>query len=144
MVPQTPIPLYSIGQQRCFWIPGMGVFELHNAKRLCFRYPQTPFQAHSVQRYACLGRHPRTHGIFFGMVRFKHHHFRYPNTPFRAHAVQRYACLGRHPRTHTMGYLGCRCLKCTMPKNIVWVMGWPPKHAYLSAHLGPEKVFPDT
>ena len=29
---QTPIPLYPIEQQRCFWIPRMGGFELHNAE----------------------------------------------------------------------------------------------------------------
>ena len=29
---QTPLLPYPIGQQRCFWIPKMGVFELHNAK----------------------------------------------------------------------------------------------------------------
>ena len=40
----------------CFWTPGMGVFELRNAKRLWFRYPKTPFQAHGVQRYACWER----------------------------------------------------------------------------------------
>ena len=34
VAPQTPIPLYTTGQQRCFWIPRMGVFELHNAKKI--------------------------------------------------------------------------------------------------------------
>ena len=29
------------------------------------RYPKTPFLAHDVQRYGCLGRHPRTQTIFF-------------------------------------------------------------------------------
>ena len=31
VAPQTPIPLYLIGQQSCFGMPGMGVLELHNA-----------------------------------------------------------------------------------------------------------------
>ena len=31
--PQTPIPLYPVGQERCFWTPRMGVFELHNANK---------------------------------------------------------------------------------------------------------------
>ena len=28
------IPLYPIGQQRYFWVPGMVVFELHNPKNI--------------------------------------------------------------------------------------------------------------
>ena len=28
-------PLYPTGQQRCFWMPGMVVFELHDAKNYC-------------------------------------------------------------------------------------------------------------
>ena len=34
VAPQTPIPLYRTGQQRCFWISGTGLFELHNAKKI--------------------------------------------------------------------------------------------------------------
>ena len=83
----------------CFWTPGMGVFELRNAKRLWFRYLNTPFLTHSVQRYACLGRHPRTHTMFFGTVQFKNPHPRYPKTPLLPYGVQWYWCLGRHPRT---------------------------------------------
>ena len=36
VAPQTLIPLYHIGQQRCFWIPRMVVFVLHNAKKILF------------------------------------------------------------------------------------------------------------
>ena len=32
--PQTPIHRYPIGQQKCFSIPGMVVFERHNAKKI--------------------------------------------------------------------------------------------------------------
>ena len=35
VAPQTPIPVYPIGQQRCFRIPRMVVFELHNGKTYC-------------------------------------------------------------------------------------------------------------
>ena len=38
VAPQTPIPLYPIGQQRCFWIPRMGVFGLQNAKKILFGF----------------------------------------------------------------------------------------------------------
>ena len=57
MAPQAPIPLYPTGQQRCFWVPRMGVFAMHNATtswyilgpRWChvaprhFRYPLYTF-----------------------------------------------------------------------------------------------------
>ena len=49
---QTPIPLYPIGQQRCFWIPGMLVFELHNAKKYSLGSgvaSQTPIPLHPIQ-----------------------------------------------------------------------------------------------
>ena len=105
-----------------------------------FTYPTTPFQAHRVQRYACLGRHPRPHTLFFWHGAFQHHHLRSPKTAFLAHSVQRYACLGHHSRTHTMGYLGCWCLKRTMPTNIVWVVGWLSNHPYLCT-LGQKRCF---
>ena len=35
VAPQTHTPLHTIRQKRCFWIPGMGVFELYNAKKYC-------------------------------------------------------------------------------------------------------------
>ena len=38
LAPQTPISLYSMGQQRFFWIPRMGVFELHNTKIILFGF----------------------------------------------------------------------------------------------------------
>ena len=31
---QTRIPLHTMGQERCFWIPGMGVFEMDDAKKI--------------------------------------------------------------------------------------------------------------
>ena len=47
---------------------------------------------------------------------------------------------GCSPNTHTtvphrqakvcFGYLGWRCLNCTMPGNIVWVFGRRPNHLY--------------
>ena len=32
----THIPLHQKCQQKCLWIPSMGVFEMHNAKKVCF------------------------------------------------------------------------------------------------------------
>ena len=31
----STLPLYHIGQQKCFWIPRMVVFILHNANKYC-------------------------------------------------------------------------------------------------------------
>ena len=31
VAPQTPIPLHTMGQKSCFWIPGMVVFDKDNA-----------------------------------------------------------------------------------------------------------------
>ena len=45
------------------------------------RYPKTPLLAYGLQRYGCLGRHPRTQTIFLGIVHLKHHHPRCPKTP---------------------------------------------------------------
>ena len=65
------------------------------------RDPKTPFLAHGVQWYGWLGRHPRTHMLFSGIVQFKETHSRDAKTPFVALGVQWFGCLGRHPRTHT-------------------------------------------
>ena len=35
---QTPIPLYPIGQKRCFCVPGMGVFEMDDAEKMLFGF----------------------------------------------------------------------------------------------------------
>ena len=107
------------------------------------RYPKPLLLACRVQWYGCLGRHPRTHAIFFGIVhfkhhhpilgpktllldctvvpvfgnvRFKHHHPRYPETPLLAHDVQRYGWLERHPRIHTI-FFGIVCFKHTHSRH---------------------------
>ena len=67
------------------------------------KYPKTPLLASGVQWYGCLGRHPKTQTILLGIFHLKYPHPRYPKTPLQA------------------------ALKCTMPKNIVWVLGWRPK-----------------
>ena len=33
VAPQMRIPLPQVCHQQCFWIPSMGVFEVHNAKK---------------------------------------------------------------------------------------------------------------
>ena len=47
VAPQAPIPLYPMGQQRCFWIPRTVVFEMHNVKKYWLGSgvaPQAPIQ----------------------------------------------------------------------------------------------------
>ena len=35
LAPQTPVALCPIGQERCFWIPRIGVCEVHNSQNDC-------------------------------------------------------------------------------------------------------------
>ena len=54
---QTPIPLYPIGQQRYFWMPGMVVIELHNARKYCLGSgvaPQTRTPLQAIRQKRCL------------------------------------------------------------------------------------------
>ena len=95
-----------------------------------FRYPKTAFQAHSVQRYACLGRHPRTHTTFLW-------HGAFQTLPF---LVSKNTFSGPQcAEVCVFGYLGWSCLKCIMPKTI-WCgfrAGAPNTHT--SARCRPEK-----
>ena len=45
LAPQAPMVPYTMSQQRCFWIHGLEVFEMDNAKKHCLGprvAPQTP------------------------------------------------------------------------------------------------------
>ena len=56
VAPQAPIPLYPIGQHRCFWISMMLVFELHNAQKHCLGSvvaPQTPIPLYPIGQQRC-------------------------------------------------------------------------------------------
>ena len=81
-ISNTPIP----GIQNHFFWPmvcrGMGVWgatleprqyilALPIAKHPHARYPKTSFLAHGVQRYGCLGRHPRTQNNMFWYFTFQ-------------------------------------------------------------------------
>ena len=53
---QTPIPLHTVGQKMCFWIPGMGVLEIDRAKKYCLGSgvaPQTPRPLHTMGQKRC-------------------------------------------------------------------------------------------
>ena len=48
---RTYILLHTIGQKRCFWIPGMGVSEMDNAKKCCLGFgvaPQPPVPLYTM------------------------------------------------------------------------------------------------
>ena len=106
VAPQTPIPLFPIGKQRCFWIPGIGVFifflGIVQFKYPHPRYPKKYLLAYREQRRECLGRHPKSQIIFIGIVQFKHPRQRYPKALVLAYRVQWYGCLGCRPRTETL------------------------------------------
>ena len=54
--PQPPIPLHSMGQKRCFWIPKMVAFETHHAKNYAAGYglgPQPPIPLHTMGQKRC-------------------------------------------------------------------------------------------
>ena len=98
VAPQPPIPLYPAGQQRCFGLPRMGVFELHIAKKYCLGSGVAPQTA--VPRY------PVGHQKYFWIP-------------------------------------GMGVIELHNAKNIVWVVGWRPKHPYLCTYR-PAKVVLDT
>ena len=76
VAPQASIPLHQICQQQCFWIPGMGVFEMQSAKKSVFlawrpkrAYQCTKYTSSSVSGYlvpGCNGIVPGTLGIPLG------------------------------------------------------------------------------
>ena len=51
VAPQTPIPLHTMGQKRCFWIPKLEVFEKHHARKYVMDFgvaPQTRIALHTT------------------------------------------------------------------------------------------------
>ena len=134
VAPQKPIPLYPIGQQKCFGVPRMGLFEMDNAKKYCLGSgvaPKTLIPLYPIGQQRCFW--------IPGMGVFE-----------MDNAEKIVWVVGGAPNTHRIpwaregvfGYLGWRCLKCAMPKNIgVW-RGAPSAHT--SAPNLPERVFLDT
>ena len=53
--PQTPIPLYSVGEQRFFLDAWVVVSEMHNAKKKmgCGVAPHTPIPLYSIGQQKC-------------------------------------------------------------------------------------------
>ena len=49
---------------------------------------------------------------------------------FRGGTPNTHTCTHQTPAKVFYGYLGWGCLNCTMPKKIVGVLGWRPKHPY--------------
>ena len=58
VAPQTHIPLHTMGQKKCFWMPEMVVFETHEAKQYGVGSgvaPQTRIPLHTVGQKRCFG-----------------------------------------------------------------------------------------
>ena len=56
VAPQTRIPLHTLGQKRCFWIPKMVVFETHHATKYALGSgvaPQTRISLHTMGQKKC-------------------------------------------------------------------------------------------
>ena len=116
---QTPIPLHTMGQERCFSIPRMGVFEMDNTKKYCLGsgvappYLCTPWARKGVLEdlgWVCLKWAMPKNSVWVQGRRSE-----YP-----------YLCT-LWARKGVFGYLGWPCLKWTTPKNIVWALGCRPK-----------------
>ena len=123
---RTPTPLHTRGQKKCFWIPGMGVFEPQNAKNYCVGSGvalQTPIPLHTRGQQSCFWL-PGT-GVFetYSAQRLL--------CGFWGGAPNRHLCADPGPQKGVFGYLGWVCLKRTMPKQFMWVLGWRSKHPYL-------------
>ena len=56
---QARVPLHQICLQKCFWTPGMWVFEMRYFRCPHPRYPKPLLLADLVQRYAPLGNHAK-------------------------------------------------------------------------------------
>ena len=117
-----PIPLYPIGQQRCYSIPAMGTFQLRNAKKSWGSRvaPQTPpfwpcavptspsqvFKSTSAELWSTevwvFRTPPHNPNIFFFLASCNSNTLDIQKTPLLANRVQRYGCLRCHPRTQTI------------------------------------------
>ena len=132
---QAPIPLYHIDQQKCFWIPRMGVFEMHNAKKYCLGSgvaPQTPIPLYPIGQQRCFG--------IPGMGVFEMRNAKKCGV-LVWRSKRAYLCT-KSARKSVFGYLVRKCLKCAMPKNVDFWRGAPSAHT--SAPNLPAKAFLDT
>ena len=131
---QTCIPLHQKCQQY-FWIPSMGVFEMHTAKRCVFlgwrpkhAYLCTKYSISSVFEccvvYGCVGNAQCRKVCVFGVP---------PPTRIPMH---------EYSISSVFECLVWWCLKCTMPKRLRSWPGAPNAHTYAPNH--PPAVFLDT
>ena len=137
MAPQTSIPLYPIGQQMGFWIPNMGLFELHNAKKQRLGSgvaPRKPIPLYCIEQQRCFWI-PRI-GVF-ELHKAKKYYLGSvvaPQTPIPRSPIGQQRCCW----IPMMG-----CLNCTMPKFSFGFWGSAP-NAHTAVPHKPAKVFLDT
>ena len=122
---QTRIPLHTTGHKRCFWIPRMGLFERHHAKKHCVGSGvalQTPTPLHATGQKSCFWI-PRM-GVFE-----LHNARKYSSGVLGWRPKHPYYCTP-WARNCVFGSLEWVSLDCSMPENIVWVPGWRPNNPY--------------
>ena len=126
VVPQTPVPLHTMGQQKCFWIPGMGVFATDNAKKIVFGFrggaPNTHTAAHPGPEKVFLDTWDR--GVCNGQCQKKYcfGSLVVPQTPIPLHTLGQKRCFW-------------------MPGMGVFVTGNGRKH-YLGSGVVPQTPMP--
>ena len=117
VAPQTPVPLYFTGQQRCFSIPGIGLFELHNARKDSLGSgvaPQTPIPLYLIGQQRC---------------------FWIPGMGvFELHNAKKY-CLGSRVPLYPIGQQRCFWIPGTglfelYSTIFFWFWGWRSKHPF--------------
>ena len=124
VAPQPPIPLYPIGQQRRFWTPGMGVFDLHNAKKYCLGSGAAP-QTHTPIPLYPIGQQRRFWIPGIGV--FELHNAKQTFPGFWGGAPNTHMLVPHRPVKVLFGYLRWGCLNYITQKHIVSVLGWRSK-----------------
>ena len=138
LVPQASIPLYLIGQQRCFRIPGMGVLGLHNAKKYCLGSgvaTQTPIPLYLIgqERWFWIP--------WMGL--FEQQNAKKTLFGFWGGALNTHTTVPHRPNKGVFGYLGWGCLNCTTAKKFFVFWGGAPDARTTVSHR-PAQVFLDT
>ena len=123
VAPQTYLLLHQICHQRCFWIPSMVVFEMHDAKK-CVSTACRPKRAYLGTKYA-------TNSVFGYLVCVCLKCTMPKNVCFLARCPRRAYLCTEYATSSIFGYLVCVYLKCTMPKKCV--LGVAP-HTHIHVH----------
>ena len=118
----TSVPYRSAN---VFWIPLMGVIEVHNAKKYCFRSgvaPQTPIPRYPIGQQKC---------FWISMMELSELHHA------KKHSLGSWVAPKTSLPLYPVGQQSCFCILMMgvfglhSAKKIGCVLGWRPKHPYL-------------